>query len=155
MNRITEYNKETRVDENGEILSEEIVVKEHFIKKAAVKREEFMQVYIEDNKGLFELSTGTEIKLMYLIWKEVEFYKDTDEGNKIYLVKHLKDKWAEAIGVSLGAINNAITSITKKGLLLKGDGTSLYYLNPNYFFKGALKDRPKVIRILTEYEIKD
>jgi hypothetical protein len=57
--------------------------------------------------------------------------------------------------LAIQSVRNVISSLVKnpKRLLIKDPqfrGT--YYLNPVYFFKGALKDRPKVVQVLLSYE---
>ena len=56
--------------------------------------------------------------------------------------------------MAVQSVRNVISSLVKnpKRLLIKDQKfRSTYYLNPQYFFKGALKDRPKVMKYIFEY----
>lgn len=118
-----------------------------------VSTEEFMLVYINDLSGMFQLENKTEIKLMALIWKDCEFNdSNTNLGNIVYALKQNKEKWAEEINCSLSRINNTITSLSKKGLLIQ-ESRGVYIVNPKFFFKGFTKDRMKVMQTIIEYKI--
>jgi hypothetical protein len=129
--------------ETGEVKSIE-----HHIRKR-VDINEFIQVYLEDMGGLLKIKNGTEFKLMALIWKASEMRRH-EVANRVVITKAIKDEWSEELKVKSQSINNALTQLVKKELLVKKDRT-IYYLNPKYFFKGALADRPHAIKIVLEY----
>lgn len=137
--------------DTGEVLKTAIQTK---TVRKTISSKEFIQIYLEDLSGFFKLDNKTEIKLMALIWRDCEFnLENSNVGNKVFALKAQKEKWAEEIGVSLSSVNNAITNLVKKDLLIL-ESRSVYYLNPEYFFKGFSKDQPAVLRTVLEYKIK-
>lgn len=146
---------ETTVDvvdtTTGEVLS--TVIQTKTVRKS-ISSKEFMQIYLEDLSGLFRLENKTEIKLMSLIWRDCEFnLENTNIGNRVIALKAQKEQWAKEIGVSLSNVNNTVTNLVKKDLLIL-ESRSIYYLNPEFFFKGFSKDQPAVLRTVLEYKIK-
>lgn len=133
-------------DENGEVKSAE----HNIVRK--ITPESFMQVYLQDLSGMFKIETKTELRLLSLLWKQSEFHREGGLGNYITVVKAHKKQWAKYCECSEQTISNTIAKLTKKDLLLKGD-RSVYYLNPKYFFKGALSSRDAVIKL--HYQLKD
>jgi hypothetical protein len=118
-----------------------------------VKASEFVQVYLEDLSGILSISTGSEIKLLAVLWKASEWNEENSSlGNRIVIVKALKEQWAKQLEVNIQTLNNILTSLIKKNLLINQD-RSIYYLNPKYFFKGFSKDRDKVVKTIISYEI--
>lgn len=50
-------------------------------------------------------------------------------------------------------LRNTITSLVKKKMLLKDSRyKAVYYLNPEYFFKGKISDRTQIIKNIIEYK---
>jgi len=116
-----------------------------------VNQDQFVQIYLEDLSGLLSISTGNESKLLAIIWKHCEWNAENSGiGNKIVIVKPFKDEWAKELEIGTQAVNNIISGLVKKNLLIKKD-RSVYYLNPKYFFKGFSKDRIKAIRTVLNY----
>jgi len=131
------------VNENGEILESKSRV------KRKVTSAEFMQVYLEDHSGLMKISSGNEIKVLVTLWSLSQF-----DTNQVILIKPIKEQIAQKIGISYNTLRNIISELSKKNLLVKKD-RSMYYLNPKYFFKGYVENRPKVIKMVLEYQISD
>ncbi len=127
----------------------EVSEMEHIIVKK-IKHDNFIMVFLEDLKGLFKVDTPSEMKLLAILWRE----SDHKEGkaNQFIAIKSLKESWAKEIGITIQTIDNTITSLVKKELILKTD-RSTYVLNPSFFFKGALAERPRVIRMIVEYRM--
>lgn len=66
------------------------------------------------------------------------------------------DKIEKDLKIKRQTIRNCVSSLVKSGILIKDDKhRSTYYLNPMYFFKGSLKDLPKVREVVLRYEIND
>ena len=80
------------------------------------------------------------------------YYEDKDRalpGNKISLDETIKIK----TNLAAGTIRNTITSLVKKKMLLKDSRyKAVYYLNPEYFFKGKISDRTQIIKNIIEYK---
>lgn len=133
----------------GEIISAEIKT----IKK--VDAEQFCQVYLRDNEEFYKL-TKSESNILAVLWYTSNYYEDKDQelpGNKISLDEQLRDTIKQKTGCAAGTIKNTIASLVKKQMLLKDNRyKSVYYLNPQYFFKGKITDRSKIIRNIVEYK---
>ncbi len=137
------------MSKEGELLEERVETK--IVRKVSPK--DFIQVYLEDLSKLFNIGSPTEIKVLISLWKHTSFNKQGEAlGNKVVLIKSIKASIAEDIGTSIGTIDNAISKLVKKDLLIKTD-RSVYLLNPKYFFKGYIPDRINVIRTVIEYQI--
>ena len=70
-------------------------------------------------------------------------------GNKISLDEELRDTIKIKTNLAAGTIRNTITSL----MLLKDSRyKAVYYLNPEYFFKGKISDRTQIIKNIIEYK---
>lgn len=135
--------------EGGEIISAEITT----FKK--VTAEEFIQVYLKDNEQFYNLSKP-EYSVLSILWLKSDYYKDEgNPGNKIVINKQIRDIIADKTGIADSTIKNAVASLVKKNMIFKDQNyKGVYYLNPEYFFKGSISDRTKCIRHIIEYSIK-
>jgi len=142
--------REQNVDsETGELLSEKTtstVVK-------TVKYSEFIQVYLDDLTKLLNINKISVIKVLMCIWQRCES-KGNEHGNTIHLIKSDKLKISNDTGLSLGTVNNCVAELNNRGILVKKD-RGVYILNPQYFFKGSLKDRVKAVQLVVEYKIQE
>lgn len=137
---------ETRVivdHTTGEITHEDKLIQRR------VSAEKFIMVYLNDMGNIFQLTSDAQYKVLIALWKRTEF-----GTNKVIVVKSVKNDIVKETGVKFRTIANALTSLTKKGLLIRKD-RSVYYLNPKYFFKGSDIQRRQQIRVLIEYNIED
>lgn len=86
---------------------------------------------------------------MYQLFYGIHEDKDRAlPGNKISLDEELRDTIKIKTNLAAGTIRNTITSLVKKKMLLK----AVYYLNPEYFFKGKISDRTQIIKNIIEYK---
>lgn len=142
--------EQVKVDQNGELISADVTT----LKK--VNAEEFCQIYLRDNEEFYQLSKA-ENNVLAVCWYCSIYYNDPEfnyPGNKITLDEDLRDRIKDKTKLASGTIKNAVSSLVKKGMLLKDEKyKSIYYLNPKYFFKGRITDRTKLIRHTIEYEI--
>lgn len=116
--------------------------------------EEFIQIYLEDMSGLLSITSKSELQVLCLLWK-YSTYNENDKGNCVLITPKIINDIVTATGLAIQSVRNVISSLVKnpKRLLIKDPQfRSTYYLNPVYFFKGALKDRPKVVQVLLSYE---
>lgn len=135
--------------ETGEVIQQEISTK--VIKRVA--QEDFIQVYLEDLAALLSITAISEIKVLMVLWRMASFNKENDKaGNRIVLVKPIKEEIANELNLTLGTIDNILRKLLNKNLIIKMDRT-IYSLNPQYFFKGYMKDRLKVVKTIIEYHI--
>ena len=130
-----------KVGVSGEILS---AIK-------TVSAEQFCQIYLRDNEEFYKLSKA-ESNVLAVLWYTSNYYEDKDRalpGNKISLDETIKIK----TNLAAGTIRNTITSLVKKKMLLKDSRyKAVYYLNPEYFFKGKISDRTQIIKNIIEYK---
>lgn len=138
-----------KVGVGGEILSAEVKT----IK--TVSAEQFCQIYLRDNKEFYKLSKA-ESNVLAVLWYTSNYYEDKDRalpGNKISLDEELRDTIKIKTNLAAGTIRNTITSLVKKKMLLKDSRyKAVYYLNPEYFFKGKISDRTQIIKNIIEYK---
>lgn len=138
-----------KVGVGGEILSAEVKT----IK--TVSAEQFCQIYLRDNEEFYKLSKA-ESNVLAVLWYTSNYYEDKDRalpGNKISLDEELRDTIKIKTNLAAGTIRNTITSLVKKKMLLKDSKyKAVYYLNPEYFFKGKISDRTQIIKNIIEYK---
>lgn len=138
-----------KVGVGGEILSAEVKT----IK--TVSAEQFCQIYLRDNEEFYKLSKA-ESNVLAVLWYTSNYYEDKDSalpGNKISLDEELRDTIKIKTNLAAGTIRNTITSLVKKKMLLKDFRyKAVYYLNPEYFFKGKISDRTQIIKNIIEYK---
>jgi len=114
----------------------------------------FIKLYLQDICKLNDIpKTGS--KLLN------ELLKYTSYDNSILLPSAIKKDIAKRLNTSVGVLDNALSKLTKKGIL-KRKGTGVYVLNPFFFGKGKWTDIKKIRaaweyseegRILTNVEI--
>lgn len=88
--------------------------------------------------------TGTDMNVLLCAW----FYSSKTDvlGNIFANTKDFKAYIRLRYrNISDSSVNNSISKLKKKGLLLKGEGKACYRINPEYFWKGSLRDRSKAI----------
>lgn len=113
----------------------------------------FIQVYLEDLSGLLSIASKTELHVLAFLWK-ASYFNEKDQGNCIAINQKLYTEIAEALNLKEQSVRNIIYKLStgEKKLLIKDSRfRGIYYLNPTYFFKGALKDRPKALKVVLEY----
>jgi len=120
----------------------------HTILKS-VPRDKFIQVYLEDIRVFMDLPDASSIKVLVNLWKYC-----TCDTNEIIIVKALKERIADNVGIKLQSVSNIISKLVKKKILIRRN-TSIYILNPLYFFKGRDFTRQNLIRLIVEYELTD
>ena len=119
-------------------------------------KNDYINIYLDEFVDIMlKIENGTQARLLALLWKESEInLKDSSKGNQIYTIKANKDKWAKELLVKLQTINNTLSALLEKNLLIKKD-RSICMLNPKLFFKGFVNDRDKVIQTIITYSIDD
>lgn len=120
-------------------------------------KEAFIQVYLQDAAGLFGNLSTTAVKLLALIWRDCEFSKAKEinpQANMISLRKPIKEVWCQELGISMGSVNNILTSMIKEGILIERD-SPIYMLDPKRFFKGNAENRVHALRVIYDYRIEE
>jgi len=112
------------------------------VKKVSI--DEFIMVFFTSCPELMKLS-GVQLKVLICCWKSSSYNPmHEEEGNIVYNNPSFKELCRrEGINVPNGSIDNAISDLCKKGMLLK-KCRGEYLLNPRYFFKGTLSNRSKI-----------
>lgn len=139
------YEEVTQVLDNttGEVLEERKMYKRQ------VEKEKFMLVYLESISGILRISSPIEYKVLLALWEMSEF-----ETNRVILVKPIKESIAEKLNYGFKTVENAISRLAKKELLIK-KGAGIYFLNPKYFFKGSEIARSNAIKVIFEFSLTD
>lgn len=117
-------------------------------------QDEFIQIYLHDMSGLMNITSKTELQILMQLWKISSFNGDDNSGNFIIINQKIISDLAKAVNVKEQTVKNSISSLiknNKKPLIKDPKFRATYYLNPIYFFKGALKDRPKVMKVILKY----
>lgn len=116
---------------------------------------EFIMIYLKDIAGFLQIDNATQIQLLSIIWKESTFNNpETNQGNLIAILKDDKERWAKDLDVGIRTIDNAISALVDKDLLLR-EGRGKYKLNPKYYFKGSNTDRTKILKLQVNYNIEE
>ncbi len=139
--KIRQDTQETLIDNStGEITSQRKTLVKY------VPYDKFVKIYLEDFSGVFDIGRG-DIKVLSYCWKIAEY-----NTGRIYLVKTVKEEMAAEIKIKLDSIENIIYRLVKKKLLLS-EGTSVFRLNPNFFWKGEETARAEVLEIVIKYKL--
>lgn len=131
--------------ETGELLNIEVQTKQHKI--VAHDETDFLQLYYSLT-GLLDQMSLAESKLLFHLCFEC------DRENKIALPKKIKEDLAEKSGLHLQTINNCLTSLTGKNILIRV-ATGLYRINPRYVWKKSQGERDKMLKYVLEVECKN
>lgn len=132
----------TTTDENG-LVSEIRKVQSYSLKN----EDNYVKIYIDTLDILSSLPLGLHPVIFELL-KEVEY------GNILKINTSTKKKISAKLGKSINTINQYITSLSQKNIIIRIDYGS-YYLNPFIFGKGKWKDLVSIREKLTEFNIKN
>jgi hypothetical protein len=136
---ITETSKDYSVVDNhtGELLELKQTRK--------LSLEEFIMVFFSSYPELFKLR-GLQLKILMCCCKHSTYNKENDlSGNIVHNNTSFKEHCREeGLQLSDASIDNNISALCKAGLLRK-KCRGEYLLNPDYFFKGSLSQRTKVL----------
>lgn len=105
--------------------------------------EEFGLLFLKTLESSNSL-TGTDMNVLLCAW----FYSSKTDilGNLFANNKDFKSYVRlKYKNISDGSINNSISKLRKLKFLIKGEGKSCYRINPEYFWKGTLKERSRAI----------
>ena len=126
---------------------QEEVIRQEFIR--VVEQDQFIQAYIDGIKGILNLDRKTDIRVLVALWEMAQW-----NTNQLILVKPVKRNIAERLGYkSEQIITNSIRNLTKKGILVSEE-RSVYYIDPELFFKGTRENRKKMIEIVYRIKMK-
>lgn len=106
------------------------------------KEPSYYKVYLQDIAMVFGLSPS-EQKVFEVLCANMGF------GNRVVLIKAVKNKMTELTGYSYDTIRKAIQVLTQKKILISED-RACYIVNPNYAARGEWADI-KAMRIVIDY----
>jgi hypothetical protein len=117
----------TTATEDGEVIRQEID-----IYKIVSGKDSFMRVFLEDISGCLKITRADDFKVLLSLWKRSEW-----NTGRVVIIRSIKDQIAKEIGEGKSGqvVSNSIARLHKLNILVRED-TGIYYLNPDYFFKG-------------------
>lgn len=108
-----------------------------------VSLDEYIMVFFTGYAQMFKLG-GTQLKVLMCCWKFSDFSNNKESGNVMHNNATFKEQCRlEGLDIPDASIDNSISALSKKGLLLK-KCRGEYVLNPHYFFRGKLSNRSKL-----------
>lgn len=110
-----------------------------------IETKEFIMVFLANSYLLMNLP-GNVLKVLICCW-EYSTYNSAkeEEGNILFNGPGFKEAcWKNGLEISGASIDNAVSTLCKKGLLIKRHRGE-YLLNPEVFFKGRLANRDKAL----------
>lgn len=138
---------EIKYDQEGNVISEE----KKFFKKVNVR--DFIQVYLDDMSGLLGIKSLAEQQVLAWFWKFSQYPNDEFDCNYVSLSSLLFEKLQESTGLKPQSIRNTISALSKKRILIKDSKRrGIYYLNPQFFWKGKLSDNTRNMRLNINYD---
>jgi len=130
------YEKEkiTYVEKSCYINQETGEIKEEEEKKVIKipREDEYIKVYIKTIGILHNIPNSAD-KILFEILKYVNY------DNRIIITKPVKETIANRLNISLSRVNNYLTTLTKRNILIRED-RGMYILNPYIFGKGNWYD---------------
>lgn len=136
----TVYTENTITAETGELTARK------WITRQDVSRQNFVIMYLDDLSKLNQLSPAST-KLLQALCIYLEY-----DTNEFYLNPARKQELVKYTGLKLETINQGITKLFKKNLLIRIN-TGTYQMNPKLFFKGSEMTRAKYLELTIRYEI--
>jgi len=126
------YEKEkiTYIEKNCYINHETGEIKEKEEKKVIKipREDEYIKIYIKTVGVIHNLPNSAD-KILFEILKYVNY------DNRIIITKPVKENIAKRLNISLSRVNNYLSSLNKKNILIRED-RGMYILNPYIFGKG-------------------
>jgi len=111
----------------------------------AVKRENFIKVFLDDLRGLLKIENFVQYSVMVYIWKKLDW-----NNKPFYLQQAEKEEIIKELDLkNTQSVSNALTRLVENKLL-KRIHKGYYEINPKFFFKGDDDER---YRLVVEYEI--
>lgn len=140
--KITERDIDT---DTGEVISEKT------ISYIAENEKDFYITYCKV-LGLFKNMKLGEIKTLAWLVSNSNF-----NNNMVVITSGVKAKIAAEMGISSSAVNNALKPLVENRILYReenceGKRDGVYYIHPEYYWKGSLQERKKMLKVVLESE---
>lgn len=121
-----------------------------------VKSDEFIQVYLTDMSGMMNITSKGELRVLLHFWKYSTYVSDNQIGNMVTINSRIMADISNEMDVNVQSVRNIVVGLKKKGLIIADESCrGVYYLNPQYFFKGNSSDRLKCFSRTINYNIID
>lgn len=138
--RLTDRDIDT---DTGEVMDEKTI---HYIVE---NEKDFFITYCKVLGLLSGMKLG-EIKTLAWLVSTSHF-----NNNMVVVTSGVKKKIALDMGISISAVNNALAPLVEKDILYRDSDSSsrrdgVYYIHPEYYWKGSLAERNKMLRIALE-----
>ena len=129
--------------DTGELMDEKTI---HYIVE---NERDFYITYCKVIGLLKDMKLG-EIKTLAWLVSTSHF-----NNNMVVVTSGVKKKISEDMDLSISAISKALAPLVEKGVLYRdGDADKrrdgVYYIHPEYYWKGSLAERKKMLRIALE-----
>lgn len=123
-----------------------------------VMNEKSLSYLIEDDKefymtyckvlGLFNDLGNADMKTLAWLVSNMPF-----NSNMQVITKGVKEKIAEEMGISVSGVNNALPKLLARKILYRDKDadkgrSAIYFINPEYYWKGDLKERNKMLKVI-------
>ena len=134
--------KNTKVNEEGEVLEEQAI----FIEKLVKGQQDWFTMFAAHLGRVLHLD-GNEIKV--LLWCAMNAHLNKAE---IALNKHTKQCAANECGIHFRSIENAITKLCKKKMLVRLC-QGQYMIDPDTTWRGSVNKRSEAISVYVKYTL--
>ena len=100
--------------------------------------------------GLMEDMGIGEVKTLAWLVNNLQF-----NNNMVSVSLGVKEKISVEMGVSISSVSNALPKLVKKGILYREECKensrgAVYYIHPEYFWKGDLAERKRKLKYVLE-----
>lgn len=123
----------------------ELIQKEWFTKQV-LSPEHFVKMYIQDLTSLNFL-THAEYRILIQLATILEY-----NTNNFTLSKERRVALAKLATITVNTFNQSFARLVKKKLILKVEST-IYQMNPKFFFNGEEMKRAKMLEVVLQYQI--
>jgi len=139
---IIEQTKESITYNNttGEVTKEKTT---NILNNRTDQQKDFLYIFTK-SLGYLSKLTKSETHTLFGLFGKVT------HDNKLYINKGMKEEIARLMNMNFQTVNNAITNLSKKGILGRLE-RGVYILNPQFFGKGSFRDMKK-IKIFQEFD---
>lgn len=131
------------IDEGGQVLDEKTV------SYVVENEKDFYMTYCKVLGLIKDMKLG-EIKTLAWLVSNSHF-----NNNMVVVTGGVKEKIAADMDISVSTVSNSLKPLVKKKILYRGNDVNakrdaVYYIHPEYYWKGSLAERKKMLRIALE-----
>lgn len=118
-----------------------------------MEHKEYASLYIAPLIEMTKSLTGAGFRFLLILMRDSDMpsrlsKKHADSsGNAVFINPENKKAWAEELDMTPGTLNNLVTELQRRELILKRK-SMIYILNPEYVFKGTWVQRQEAVQEL-------